>query len=162
MSGEVRRVTQAALVVPGDVAADGNAVRRVSRALDRLGRPDLEPAEQFVAWRQRAVLDKQATDVGLRLLSCGDLVKQFVRELVGRGQGAQSLFDVRLSDRGNSAVRPSHLLERAGQRHQLIGDRARLGIGQQLVDQVAERAAPASAFHLEGPPRQLQDPFAGS
>jgi hypothetical protein len=75
VSGGVRRVTQAALVVPGDVAADGIAVRRVSRALDRLGRPDLEPAEQFVAWRQRAVLDKQATDVGLRLLPSRDLVK---------------------------------------------------------------------------------------
>jgi hypothetical protein len=72
-----------------------------------------------------------------------------VRELVGRGQGVQSLLDVRLSDPGDAAVRPSHLLERAGQRHQPVGDRAGLGIGKQFVDQVAERAAPASAFCSE-------------
>ncbi|MEV0290314.1 hypothetical protein AB0H36_39820 [Kribbella sp. NPDC050820] len=86
MSGGVRRVTKAALMVPGDVAADGIAVRRVRRTLDRLDRPALEPAEQLVARRQRAVLDKQATDVGLRLLPAWDLVEQFVRELVGRAE----------------------------------------------------------------------------
>ncbi|MER7244649.1 hypothetical protein [Kribbella sp. NPDC000426] len=144
-----RRAAEPALVVPDDVAADDVAVGWVGRALDRCSRPGTESAEQLVALRQRAVLDKQPADVGLRLLPAGDLVEQFVRELAGGRDGTQGLLDVGLSDPGDAAVRSSHRLESVGQRLQLLRDHAGGGVGQQVVDQVAERAAPASAFGAE-------------
>lgn len=115
----------------------------------RRGGPAVVAVEEFVAPWQSLVLDQQPADVVLRLLSSGCLVERFMGDHAGGCQRSQGLLDVGLFDPGDTAVRAGHRLEGRGQWRELVGDRASCGAGEQIVDEGAQRAAPATALGME-------------